>query len=260
MIQGAGAHLSRFIRPAAAILVVSVLTGCLLGAGQPSASDLQKSPIFGGGKPTPTANLRRKVNVMGGKVLVVAPKGYCVDEVSLVDRPKGAFVALGACAALTGNGRDPKPDTPAFLTASVLPMPAQPAALTQGDDSRVGQARGYLESKAGRAALSRSSDASTVTLLEVKASKDVLFAKVKDVAPGLPRALSDTAWRAFFEIDDTVVVVTVTPFKKQSVAQGKGDALLRAFVGEIQKSNSDGTPTSGLKNLFDRLRPGDVSD
>lgn len=260
MIWGPGVCPNMFIRPAAAVLAMTVLAGCLSGAGQPSGSDLQKSPIFGGGKTTPTADLRRKVKVMGGAVTVAAPKGYCVDEVSLVDRPKGAFVALGACAALTGNGRDPKPKTPAFLTVSVLPMPAQPAALTQGADSRVARARAYLESKAGRAALSRSSDASTVALLEVKTSKDVLFAKVKDAAPGLPRALSDTAWRAFFEVNKTVVVATVTPFKKQPVTQRRGDALLHAFVAAIQKANPDTAATGGLQNLLDRLRPGKLSE
>lgn len=260
MIRGTGVYLGRVVRPAAAILVVTVLAGCLSGAGQPSASDLEQSPIFGGGQTTPASELRHKVKVLDGAVSVAAPKGYCVDDLSLVDRPKGAFVAFGACAALTGNGRDPKPTTPAFLTASVLPISAQPAALSQNAGGRMKQARAYLESKAGRVALSRRADASTVTLLEVKTSKDTLFAKVKDVAPGLPPALSDTAWRAFFDLNGAVVVATVTPFKTQPLAKGRGDAVLRAFIGEIRKANPQTGSTSGLKNLLDRLRPTGLSD
>lgn len=233
--------------------VALCVSGCLGGGGK-SRPDLSDSPIFSAGTATPRADLVRSKAVMGGAVVIAAPKGFCIDTTAHRDTEAGAFVPMGACAALTRNPADPKPAKPAFLTATVLPMPVQAAALPQDPDARLREARAFVQSDAGRAALSRAGTADTVALLDVRSASDVLYVRVKDTADGLPPALSQTTWRAFFELNGLLVTASATAFAEHPFGQGAGYELLRDFVTRIRRENKRSGGKGGLKSWLDGLR------
>ncbi|MCK8464532.1 hypothetical protein MUY35_11785 [Aliiroseovarius sp. S1339] len=224
------------LRIGAAIGILIGLTGCLGGDGKfgPKLSD---SAIFSNERATPRADLVRAKSVMGGLVTIAAPKGFCIDTSAHQDTSSGAFIPIGACAALTKDAGDPKPAKPAFLTATVLPMPVQAAALPNNPDARMREARAFVQSDKGRAALSRAGNAGTVTLMDMKSASNVLFVRVRDTSDGLPFALSNTTWRAFFELNGQLVTASATAFADQPFGQGKGYELLKDFVAAIRKAS-----------------------
>lgn len=228
------------------------LTGCL-GGGK-SGPDLSESPIFSAERATPREDLVRSKAVMGGAVTIAAPKGFCIDTSAHQDTEAGAFLPIGACAALTKNPADPKPGKPAFLTATVLPMPIQASALPDEPEARLREARGFVQSDAGRAALSRVGKSETVTLLDVKSASGVLYVRVRDTSDGLPPALSNTTWRAFLEVNGRLVTASATAFADQPLGPGKGYELLREFVARIRKANKRSNGAGGVKGWLGGLR------
>ncbi len=117
------------------------------------------------------------------------------------------------------------------------------------------QARGFLESAAGRAALSRSGDASTVTVLDLKTASGVVKVLTRDSSGNRPTSLSDTTWRAFLPLGDKLVVASVTGFTKHPIDQRNGLTQLDKFVAAIEDANprSNGGG-GGLGSIFRKLR------
>ena len=223
------------MRWAAGVVLTALLAGCFGGA---ASDDVRNSPLFSKQAPSASRDLVRKRTVMSGAVTIAAPKGYCVDVSSLRDQASGAFVPLGACAALTRNAADPSPKTPAFLVASVSAQPAG-AVTAKGDaDAQMAQARRFLESTAGRAALSRSGDADTVTVLDLKTASGVVKVLTRVTVRAIVRnPLSDTTWRAFLPVGDKLVVASVTGFTEHPLSPRNGLTQLNKFIAAIEKAN-----------------------
>lgn len=240
------------------VAAVTLVTGCLGGGGSgggESAPNLSDSPLFSKDRATPRSELNRDVSVMGGVVKIAAPKGFCIDTSSYQDTSSGAFVPLGACAALTKNAKDPKPETPAFLTASVLPMPAEVASLPEGPKARMQEARAFLQSDTGKAALSRSGKSDTVNILGMKSESDVLYVHLTDTSGGMPAALSNTTQRGFFEVNGMLVTASATAFSDTPLSASDGQKLLSGFVAAIRKASPNGPAQGGgLSGLLQRLR------
>ena len=222
------------LRWVAGAVLMALLAGCFGGA---SSNDVRNSPLFSKQAPSASRDLVRRRTVMSGAVTIAAPKGYCVDVSSLRDQASGAFVPLGACAALTRNAADPSPKTPAFLVASVSVQPAG-AVTAEGDpDAQMAQARRFLESATGRAALSRSGDADTVSVLDLKAASGVVKVLTRDSSGNRPESLSDTTWRAFLPVGDKLVVASVTGFTEHPLSPRNGLSQLNKFIAAIKKAN-----------------------
>ncbi|WP_298568643.1 hypothetical protein [uncultured Aliiroseovarius sp.] len=217
---------------------VVVLAGCFGADAAKTPKELEKSPLFSAGRATPSVDLLQKVSVMAGTVDIAGPKGFCIDRTTLQDADSGAYVPLGACAALSKNPADPSPAKPAFLAASVLPLPIEATGLPTDPAGRMAAARAFLESDAGLAALSRSGEASTVTLVEIKEADDSLHILIKDTSAGLPDALSEATWRSFFELKGMLVTASVTAFADQKLDRRSAFKILRAFVAAIRSANA----------------------
>lgn len=241
------------LRTGLMLSVLLGLTGCFGGSGK-SGPNLSESPIFSDERATPRESLIRHKAVMGGAVTIAAPKGFCIDASSYQDTETGAFIPIGACAALTKNPADPKPPKPAFLTATVLPMPLQATAISDDPNIRLREAHKFVQSDVGRAALSRVGKADTVKLLDVKTASGVLYVRLRDTSEGLPAALSNTTWRAFLEVNGRLVTASATAFAEQPFGQGKGYELLREFVAQIRKANKISKGAGGVKGWLDGLR------
>lgn len=242
----------RSARWATGVVLTALLAGCFGGT---KSDDVRNSPLFSKQAPSASSNLVQQKTVMSGAVTVAAPKGYCVDVSSLRDQASGAFVPLGACAALTRNPADPSPKTPAFLVASVSALPAGVAATDEDPKALLDQAREFLESPVGRAALSRSGDASTVTVLDLKTASGVVKVLTQDSSANRPAPLSDITWRAFLPIGDKLVVLSVTGFTKHPINQRNGLTQLDNFIAAIEGANpASSNGNGGLGSVFRKLR------
>lgn len=242
----------RAARWGAICLMTGLLAGCFGGA---KPDDVRNSPLFSKRAPSAPSDLVQKRTVMSGAVTIAAPKGYCVDVSSLRDQASGAFVPFGACAALTRNPADPSPKKPAFLVASVSPMPQGVVSSADAAAPLMEQARAFLESAAGRAALSRSGKADTVEILDLKTASGVVKVLTRDSSPNRPKTLSDMTWRAFLPLGDTLVVASVTGFTDHPINRRNGLSQLNGFVGAVAAANPSGDEgNGGLASLFRKLR------
>ncbi|SPF75065.1 hypothetical protein ALP8811_00049 [Aliiroseovarius pelagivivens] len=240
------------MRWAAGAILTLALAGCFGGT---KSDDVRNSPLFSKQAPSASGSLVQRRTVMSGAVTVAAPKGYCVDVSSLRDQASGAFVPFGACAALTRNVADPSPKTPAFLVASVSALPTAVVSSAEDPEALMEQARAFLESAAGRAALSRSGDASTVTVLDLKIASGVVKVLTRDSSDNRPASLSDTTWRAFLSIGDKLVVASVTGFTKHPIDPRNSLTQLDKFITAIKGVNpASGNNGGGLGGIFRKLR------
>lgn|GEM_PF-548528 len=226
---------TRVKQAATVVVAVSLLSGCLAlpGGG-------------GGGGDTPTARAPQSIRVAGGKVAITGPEGYCIDETGSSLRDTGAFVLLGSCRAISHNPDDPHPAHPMVLTASVAPGGGA------ADDAALDRLAGFFASDAGRAALSRSQDADTVSVEQVSRGDGALFLQVTDSSPNGLGAVDDTYWRGLFQVNDHMITVTATGFSGRPDKDQAGLRAVKSLAERILAAN----PTRGkvLAGLTDRLQ------
>ncbi len=111
------------MRPGLAIGLIFGLGGCLgEGGGGLGFLGSSSSQSAEGGE---VAKPLRQASLAGGKVVVAAPRGYCVDRGSLDSRPSGGFALIGSCAALGGAGPW---DEPVVMTVQVQRRPLRQAS------------------------------------------------------------------------------------------------------------------------------------
>lgn len=173
------------------------------------------------------------VRVSGNDVTIVGPKGYCVDPTSSRERTEGAFVMLGSCATLRGEGKGP--GKPAVLTALVSPRSDPPLVPDPAQLER------FFRSDAGQAALAQDGRADSVTLLKFASEGPVLYLKLRDRSTGRPKDLSDVAWRAIFPLKDRLVALSVTGHDDLPVADTDMRKTLDRFVAAVMSANKGGT-------------------
>ncbi|SLN21405.1 hypothetical protein ROJ8625_00802 [Roseivivax jejudonensis] len=134
-------------------LIVAALAGCEIS----ETGELRFAPPAGsagsGGRgalsdPAGDAEPIRAVSLVGGDVVLAAPRGYCVDPVTVETDDDGAFAMLASCRILTGSGPDV---APAVVTVTVGPRdedatlpPPEALARLAGAPARAAATRGGL--------------------------------------------------------------------------------------------------------------------
>lgn len=221
------------------MLFASLVSGCFGSIGEEARK--AASAISGSKKATGD-----QVAVLGGRVKVTGPQGYCVDNSGVRSGTKVAFVPLGRCAAVTGKGS--ASGAPHFLTASVVALPE--GVLPDGP-KKSEAIKAYVASEKGRAALAHSGQASDVEILSSQARDGGVISMVRDASA--PSQLSKTSARAFYAGGDTAVSLSVTAFAGQE-GQGAVNDLLLDFLAAMQKINGDGkTSEKSGSSLFNSL-------
>ncbi|MDP3959937.1 MAG: cation transport ATPase [Pseudorhodobacter sp.] len=163
--------------------------------------------------------------VLAGAVTVAAPRGYCVEPTAVLETADTALVLIGRC---TGGAANPR--APAILSAAVsgpgsgLDIATSAAALA-----------GFFGSEPGRAALSRSGSAATVTVLEAGAVGEVFVISLRDTSPD-PTASAES-WRAVLALAGRLVTLTVSGTSAAPLDPEAGRALLDRFVAAMQAAN-----------------------
>jgi len=172
---------------------------------------------------------RTKVTVAGRSVTIVAPAGLCIDTASTASDAAGAFVLMRDC----GAGPDARPARVA-LTASV-----SSGGLTgEGDAAAASlqELREYLETADGLAMVGRSGRSDRVAIRSEHLTGDVLFVLVEDGGPPPIAGLDRVFWRAFLEVNDRMIVLSVLGFGGVGAQQGLDE--LAALASAIRGANA----------------------
>lgn len=188
----------------------------------------------------PTGSAPRAVAVSGGAVTVTGPAGYCIDRAASRNGPEGSFVLFGTCAALSGSSAAGQPAKPAVLTASVVQGAADEPTFVA---SFPAMAR-FFGSSAGRAALSRSGKAATVTVGTVSSRDGVLFLSLADSAAGPGQSVAPDYWRAIFALRGHLVTLSVMSLADRPIDSAEKRRILDDFVARMKQANA-GAPAAG---------------
>lgn len=162
-------------------------------------------------------------------VTIAGPDGYCVDDRSAENRLGGAFVMLGSCAALQGEGG---PEAPAVLTALVSP-PSDPPLAPSAE-----QLLGFLNSPDGRAALAHDGRAGSVSVLSSRADDGVLYVRVRDSSADRPEGLEPVSWRAVFGLDSRLVALAASSHGAAPASDAELQGTLERFVQAVRAANA----------------------
>jgi hypothetical protein len=232
-----------------------VLTVALAGL---SACDLPISGLSGSKGETEAIATRDNVTLTG-------PRGFCVDRQSSTFGPAAAFVVFGNCAAITGSFTAPQPDINAIVTSTV--RLADPLLPKIGNSSA--QLSTFFAGDVGQILLSRSNNPTSINVIESGATSDgAFFIFVKDTSEGAPEGTEDTYWRAYLDVKNSAVTISVLSLDANPLTRADGLTILKKFSNAIQSapSNSNDPPIanppqgseqpSGLTKVRPIERPG----
>ncbi|WP_092164033.1 hypothetical protein [Allgaiera indica] len=176
----------------------------------------------------------RSMPVARGSVVIEGPAGYCIDTKGSRDTTAGTFVLLGSCASISGVSTQPRPQAPAILTAAV--SAGSSGAGIAGSEKRLAR---YFESRAGRAALSRSGKARTVTILGHYDGDGAFFLHLRDSSA---RPDPTVSWRVLFDLNGHIVTLSVVGLPGRPISARHSEALLRAFMAQVRAASPHPAP------------------
>ncbi|OCX65826.1 hypothetical protein BFP70_06705 [Thioclava sp. SK-1] len=208
---------ARAIRPLVTLTIIGMgLSGCVM-----------PEELSGTSSAVPASNA---INVADGTVLV-APRGYCVDEGTLRARGETTFVLFGGCAAISNDPSQPAAPYKAVLGTTVGPV------MTGSIPEKFPAVEAFFRSQAGRAALARSGVADDVQILAAEVSGDVLMLKLSDASKFDKVPVAKDYWRAIAGVNGHLVAFSVMPLADTSLSDARQKQLLREFVASTQAAN-----------------------
>ncbi len=172
-----------------------------------------------------------RVVVASKSIVIVGPRGYCVDRSATRDSVNGAFVLLGSCASIANNGRAAAPRIPGVLTASVSDQSSADISAS------LDELESFFTSTEGRAALARDGQARSITILSTRRKNGAFYLHVRDDSENRVVSLAPIYWRGLFDVRGRIVTVTVTGFKDRPMSAVVGFATLNAFAARIRREN-----------------------
>lgn len=177
--------------------------------------------------------------VTRGDIKVSGPRGFCIDPQTTRHGAGSAFVVMGSCAAITGTSKAPHPANNAIVTTTV--SMANPSVPKINQSSA--QLAQFFDSNVGHILISRDNTSDSVTIREAGANKDgAFFLYVTDTSAGAPAGASDTYWRSYFDVRNTLVTISVLSLDASPLSKKQGLALLRSFTSILQNDAANATP------------------
>ena len=153
-----------------------------------------------------------------GAVNVTAPKGYCIDQTSIVSGLGGSSATLAPCSALDGKGASR--EMSAVMTVSVSPRRPSPAPAPTSADLAAAVAPAEVLSAQTKGQLA---------LVHVATGGDALF------QPADPKH-----WRAATSLDSRLVLLSLYAPADAPLAADAGAALLSQLARGIKATRSGG--------------------
>lgn len=183
------------------------------------------------------AHHARAVVVARGRPVAIEPvEGLCLAVDEMDTGSSGAFVVIADCITETAATADALPPSFAgLLTVSISGEPMFPADT--GRASALRELRDFLGSDAGRKLLGRDREGGAATLLEARQIGDALYVRVRDGQGGRLALLDPEFWRAFVEIEDRLLLVTVSGFQDRPMDPERMLGLLAAQVARLRSAN-----------------------
>lgn len=163
------------------------------------------------------------VTVLDSSITVAGPAGYCVDETATRESDNEAFVLLTRCSATRRNS----PILSATVTGMMAPGSADSENLT-----RLGA---FLDTRGGRAQLSRRGNAADVTIIQTQVANGALWLRIED--SGNPGTFEPDYWRAIMPVADRVVTLSVLSARAHPVGAERSLRALRDFVAAMRNRN-----------------------
>ena len=134
-----------------------------------------------------------------GAAVVAAPPGYCLDATN--SRPKDGFAVMAPCAVF---GASVSRNVPPGIVTFQLGEPG--SAAVRGNEAEMGA---LLKSPQGAALLSASGQAASVTVGGVDRARNRVTVGFTDSAPQEIPGTDPRIWRAFTDLGDRLLTVSV---------------------------------------------------
>lgn len=169
------------------------------------------------------------------KVTLVGPHGFCVDPQSSRRGTASAFVVFGNCRAINGSQTAPQPRTNAVVTSTVrLADPSVPKISQSAD-----QLSTFFDSNVGHILLSRGNDPTSVKILESgPAANGAYFIYIEDSSEGAPEGTANTYWRAYLDVQNSVVTLSVLSLDANPLSRREGLEIMRGFTSKIRSAET----------------------
>lgn len=166
--------------------------------------------------------------LLAGAVMPSAPPGWCPDPRAAQEDAAGAFRLFVPCGAAA----------PALLTVSVLG--ASEAAAP--DPARLDA---FFRSEIGRAALSRSGDAGSVTVVQTGMAEDAFLLQVRDLAPLAGATVGAESWRAVLPLNGRLVALAALSPADPPLPPATLRSVLDGFLAAMRAANGGSPATPG---------------
>lgn len=186
---------------------------------------------FGSGTP------QQAIALVGGDVVATGPDGYCVAP--RASNARNGFALLAGCGAIAGDAA--RPSINALITVQAG---AENSASVNGSEQGL---HDFLDTAAGRAALSQSGDADTVKVDGITHRAGRVSVVFEDTSPEQLRGFQAREWRSFMDVNTRLVTVTVRGLAGDPLSDARAQALLTQAVGAIRDANAatDAADTQG---------------
>lgn len=208
----------RAVRPVLALAAGGLLGGCIEGgitAGSLgfAASGTRAAPPV---RATPLGRPLKTVALVGGRVVVSGPDGYCIDGDSVTTGGEQGFAVVASCEVLSG-GAIGKPVEPVILSVTVLP-PGEGGTL-------VPSAAALAAAQAPARVLER---------VEARGLTLVHLASGGDAATGSGDARH---WRGAMSVNGHLVMMALYVSEGSPLAGSAGQVLLRQMARRLDSAS-----------------------
>ncbi|MEM9433567.1 MAG: hypothetical protein AAGA12_06555 [Pseudomonadota bacterium] len=184
--------------------------------------------------PLPGSGTDPGVTVTRSQITLLGPTGYCVDPKSVQNSEKQAFAIFGNCAALSTGLFIPQPRERAVALASVSSLGLETPRISEAPDTFLD----VITSDVGKVALSRTGDPETVEIFESFVDDGTVYIFLNDGSETAVPGTADRFWRAYFDVSDALITVSLQHFDEEPLSRSEGLSALRDFVRHFQDQPS----------------------
>ena len=213
--------MERGLRFCGGVLAFALLSACEGGvlASLPSvsggASQVEQAPAFA------------QLELLDGAVTAAGPDGYCADLSA--SAPDDGFAIFAPCTSL-----DPEAEARALAGLATVQVGASDSATVTGQEAAF---VALLESPEGAAVLSRTGQADTVTIQSTKPDEGAVSVRFTDSAPTDFDGAQALQWRAFVDVGNRLVTISVRGLQDAPLARAEGSAMLRQAIAALVAAN-----------------------
>lgn len=167
------------------------------------------------------------VALLNGDLVVTPPAGYCADPVS--SRLRDGFAVFAPCVTLGTEA-----PLPQVLGVTTVQAGEAGSAMVTGAETSL---RDFLISPQGAGLLSKGGSAATVSVVSSQAFDSRVTVHFRDTGEAPMDGLGPDEWRAFTDVNDRLVTVSVRGLDDAPLSAGRGSALLDQMLRGLSASS-----------------------